>query len=200
MNPIPPEFLDSQRKTILEFKDGKKGVKAGDWKASVKTKQFHSPQSWKGRTVVKILPGGIENRTSVKVRSTASGPKRRGKLDDDIIKPPMAEPAKSSGSSHLRQVPTTRKSKKGPASKGKGKGLPVRPEPVLKKKKKTIHSRIWVFNRLSINQEATILGRYLNLMMIGMSTSLQILEVPRKLQSLLQFLMRLSQCLPEVKH
>ena len=41
--PIPPEFLDSKRKTILEFKDGKKEVKEDDWKASVKTKQYHSP-------------------------------------------------------------------------------------------------------------------------------------------------------------
>ena len=43
--PIPPEFLDSKRKTILEFKNGKKEVKEDDWKASVKTKQFHSPQA-----------------------------------------------------------------------------------------------------------------------------------------------------------
>ena len=48
--PIPPEFLDSKRKTILEFKNGKKEVKEDDWKASVKTKQFHSPQAWKGKT------------------------------------------------------------------------------------------------------------------------------------------------------
>ena len=61
--PIPPEFLDSKRKTILEFKNGKKEVKEDDWKASVKTKQFHSPQAWKGKTIFKILPGGIENRT-----------------------------------------------------------------------------------------------------------------------------------------
>ena len=88
--PIPPEFLDSKRKTILEFKNGKKEVKEDDWKASVKTKQFHSPQAWRGKTIFKILPGGIENRTSVKVRSTASGPKRRGKPDDDP--PPRSGP------------------------------------------------------------------------------------------------------------
>ena len=32
--PIPPEFLDSKRKTILEFKNGRKEVKEDDWKAS----------------------------------------------------------------------------------------------------------------------------------------------------------------------
>ena len=122
--PIPPEFLDSKRKTILEFKDGKKEVKEDDWKASVKTKQFHSPKAWRGRTIFKILPGGIENRTSVKVRSTASGPTRRGKPDDELIKTPKGEPVKSSGGSPLGEVPTRRKSKKGPISK------PVRSDPV----------------------------------------------------------------------
>ena len=115
--PIPPEFLDSKRKTILEFKDGKKEVREDDGKASVKTKQFHSPKAWRGRTIFKILPGGIENRTSVKVRSTASGPKRRGKPDDELIKAPKKEPSKSSGGSPLGEVPTRRKSKKGPISK-----------------------------------------------------------------------------------
>ena len=126
--PIPPEFLDSKRKTILEFKNGKKEVKEDDWKASVKTKQFHLPQAWKGRTIFKILPGGIENRTSVKVRSTASGPKRREKPNDELIKAKKGEPEKSSGSSPLGEVPATRKSKKGPISKPAG-GVPVRAVP-----------------------------------------------------------------------
>ena len=126
--PIPPEFLDSKRKTILEFKNGKKEVKEDDWKASVKTKQFHSPQAWKGKTIFKILPGGIENRTSVKVRSAASGPKRRGKPDDELIKAKKGEPEKSSGSSPLGEVPATRKSKKGPISKPAG-GVPFRTVP-----------------------------------------------------------------------
>ena len=124
--PIPPEFLDSKRKTILEFKNGKKEVKEDDWKASVKTKQFHSPQAWKGKTIFQILPGGIENRTSVKVRSTASGPKRRGKPDDELIKAKKGEPVKASGrSSPLGEVPVRRKSKKGPISKPAG-GVPFR--------------------------------------------------------------------------
>ena len=126
--PIPPEFLDSKRKTILEFKNGKKEVKEDDWKVSVKAKQFHSPQAWKGKTIFKILPGGIENRTSVKVRSAASGPKRRGKPDDELIKAKKGEPEKSSGSSPLGEVPTTRKSRKGPISKPAG-GVPFRTVP-----------------------------------------------------------------------
>ena len=126
--PIPPEFLDSKRKTILEFKNGKKEVKEDDWKASIKTKQFHSPQAWKGKTIFKILPGGIENRTSVKVRSAASGPKRRGKPDDELIKAKKGESEKSSGSSPLGEVSATRKSKKGPISKPAG-GVPFRTVP-----------------------------------------------------------------------
>ena len=60
----------------------------------------------------------------MKVRATASGPKRRGKPDDELIKAPKKEPAKSSGSSSLGEVPMRRKSKKGPISK------PVRSDPV----------------------------------------------------------------------
>ena len=119
--PIPPEFLDSKRKTILEFKNGKKEVKEDDWKASVKTKQFHSPQAWKGKTIFKI-------RTSVKVQSAASGPKRRGKPDDELIKAKKGEPVKASGSSPLGEVPVRRKSKKGPISKPAG-GVPFRAVP-----------------------------------------------------------------------
>ena len=36
--PIPPEFLDSRRKTIMEFKNGKKEVKEDDWKVGLKAK------------------------------------------------------------------------------------------------------------------------------------------------------------------
>ena len=126
--PIPPEFLDSKRKTILEFKNGKKEIKEDDWKASLKTKQFHSPQAWQGKTIFKILPGGIENRASMKVRSTASGPKRRGKPDDELIKAKKGEPVKASGSSPLGEVSVRRKSKKGPISKPAG-GVPFRTVP-----------------------------------------------------------------------
>ena len=195
--PIPPEFLDSKRKTILEFKNGKKEVKEDDWKASVKAKQFHSPQAWRGKTIFKILGGGIENRTSVKVRSTASGPKRRGRPDDELIKARKGEPEKSSGSSPLGKVPTTRKSKKGPISKPAGcvravpqdgddeedpfkdldllpaegpppRSGPIAPEPVE-----------W---RMQQNMNRQILGTL---------DRLQKLLIPR---------MRLNLCLPEVKH
>ena len=126
--PIPPEFLDSRRKTILEFKNGKKEVKEDDWKVGLKAKQFHSPEAWRGRTIFKILPGGIENRTSVKVRSTASGPKRRGKPDDELIKANKGASEKSIGSSPFGEVPTRKKSKKGLTSKPVG-GVPVRAVP-----------------------------------------------------------------------
>ena len=126
--PIPPEFLDSRRKTILEFKNGKKEVKEDDWKVGLKAKQFHSPEAWRGRTIFKILPGGIENRTSVKVRSTASGPKRRGKPDDEPIRANKGASEKSIGSSPFGEVPTRKKSKKGLTSKPVG-GVPVRAVP-----------------------------------------------------------------------
>ena len=181
--PIPPEFLDSKRKTILEFKNGKKEVKEDDWKASVKTKQFHSPQAWKGKTIFKILPGGVENRTSVKVRSTASGPKRRGKPDDELIKAKKGEPVKASGSSPLGEVPVTRKSKKG-----------LRMEPMKK-----IHSKIWVFClQKMLHQEAALKCRNLEWRMQQIMNP-QILVILDQFQKLLIHRMCLSLCLPEVK-
>ena len=195
--PIPPEFLDSKRKTILEFKNGKKEVKEDDWKASVKTKQFHSPQAWRGKTIFKILPGGIENRTSVKVRSTASGPKRRGKPDDELIRARKGEPEKSSGSFPLGEVPTTRKSKKGPISKPAG-GVPVRAVPQDGDDEED------PFKDLDLlpaevppprsGPRAPEPG-----MEDAVNMNLQSLEILDQLQKLLIPRMRLSLCLPEVK-
>ena len=44
----------------------------------------------------------------MKVRSTASGLKRRGKPDDEIIKASKGKPEKSTGSSTLGEVPKRR--------------------------------------------------------------------------------------------
>ena len=38
-SPIPDEFLDSKRKTIYEFKNGKKLAKEDQWKSTVGKKQ-----------------------------------------------------------------------------------------------------------------------------------------------------------------
>ena len=100
--PIPPEFLDSKRKTILEFKNGKKEVKEDDWKASVKAKQFHSPQAWRGKTIFKILPGGIENRTLVKVRLVQ---REEESQMMNLSRRERENPGKSSGNSPLGEVP-----------------------------------------------------------------------------------------------
>ena len=62
------EYLDSTRKTIYEFTNGRKLTKEDQWKSTVGKKQPITKRAWKGRTIFKILPGGLENRTSVKVR------------------------------------------------------------------------------------------------------------------------------------
>ena len=191
--PIPPEFLDSKRKTILEFKDGKKEVKEDDWKASVKSKQFHSPKAWRGRTIFKILPSGIENRTSVKVRSTASGPKRRGKPDDELIKAPKGEPAKSSGSSPLREVPTRRKSKKGPISK------PVISDPVRAVPQDGDDEEDPFKDLDLLPAEGPPSGSRNLEWRMQPNMNHQITENLDKLQKLLLLRMSLSQFLPEVK-
>ena len=196
--PIPPEFLDSKRKTILEFKNGKKEVKEDDWKASVKTKQFHSPQAWKGKTIFKILPGGIENRTSVKVRSTASGPKRRGKPDDELIKAKKGEPVKASGSSPLgdaQREGNPRKVLSPSLQKASLLGRYLRMETMKK-----IRSKIWAFClQKMFHQEAALQCRNLEWKM-QQNMNPQILAILDLLQNLLILRMRLSLCLPEMKH
>ena len=64
-SPIPDEFLDSKHKAIYEFKNGKKLSKEDQWKSTVGKKQPFTKAAWRGKTVFKILPGGLENSTSV---------------------------------------------------------------------------------------------------------------------------------------
>ena len=66
--PIPLEYLGNKRKTIIEFSKGKNVTHEDDWRSSEPpTSKVTEP--WKGRTVFQILPGGIENRTSVPART-----------------------------------------------------------------------------------------------------------------------------------
>ena len=57
-SPIPDEFLDSKRKTIYEFNNGRKLSKEDQWKPTIGKKQPFTKGAWKGRTIFKILPGG----------------------------------------------------------------------------------------------------------------------------------------------
>ena len=83
--PIPLEYLDTIRETTINYKDGMKETQNDEWKDKPPVK---FPKPWLGRTVFKILPGGIENRTSVKVSTRGKGPGRRGKPDDEVVKAP----------------------------------------------------------------------------------------------------------------
>ena len=63
-SPIPDEFLDSKRKAIYEFKKSKKLGKEDQWKSTMGNKQPFTKAAWKGKPNLKILPGGLENRTA----------------------------------------------------------------------------------------------------------------------------------------
>ena len=130
-SPIPDEYLDSTRKTIYEFTN-RKLTKEDQWKTSVGKKQPVTKGAWKGRTIFKILPGGLENRTSVKVRSASAGPRRRGK-PNEVMAPlaPRGEPSKGSGRGSLEPVPRVEKklSENPGGSKGSGIYRPVPEEP-----------------------------------------------------------------------
>ena len=91
--PIPLEYLDNQRKTIMEFSKGKKVTKEDNWR-SPERPTSPSTESWKGRTVFKILRGGIESRTSVRANLREPGRLEIGSPDDMVSR---GKPEDSSG-------------------------------------------------------------------------------------------------------
>ena len=99
--PVPLEYLDPSRRTIFEFSDDKKETKNDNWKDDIGKSPPRTAEFWKGKTIFKILPGGVENRTSVPTKSAASGRKSRGS-PDDIMSSKKEKPA---GSSPLREEP-----------------------------------------------------------------------------------------------
>ena len=85
LTPIPLEFLDTKRKTIMEFHKGKSVVKEDD-RSSGELPTAKATESWKGRTIFRILAGGIESRTSVPAKSSDPARGKKGSPDDIISK------------------------------------------------------------------------------------------------------------------
>ena len=109
--PIPLEFLDTKRKTIMEFHKGKTDVKEDDWRSG-ELPASKSTESWKGRTIFRILAGGIESRTSVpaKTRDPARG--KKGSPEDLISKGKPADSSRrtgAAGSSPHGEAPVSRR-------------------------------------------------------------------------------------------
>ena len=69
--PVPLEFLVTTRKTIMEFAKDRVVVQEDEWR-STDRHTTRTSESWRGRTVFRILPGGIESRTSVSAKSRGS--------------------------------------------------------------------------------------------------------------------------------
>ena len=81
--PIPLEFLDTKRRTIMEFHQGKTVVKEDDW-CSGELPGSKSTESWKGRTICRILAGGIESTTSVPAKVCDPARGKKGSPEDLI--------------------------------------------------------------------------------------------------------------------
>ena len=94
--PIPLEFLDTKRKTIMEFPNGKSLVKEDDW-SSGELPTTKTTESWKGRTIFRILAGGIESRTSVPAKSKDPARGKKGSPDDIISKSKPEDSSKETG-------------------------------------------------------------------------------------------------------
>ena len=95
LTPIPLEFLDTKRKTIMEFQKGKSVVKEDDWSSS-ELPAAKATESWKGRTIFRILAGGIESRTSVPAKSRDPTRGKKGSPGDIISKGKWGERTKGS--------------------------------------------------------------------------------------------------------
>ena len=116
--PIPVEYLDNKRKTIIEFSKGKNVTHEDDWRSSEPpTSKVTEP--WKGRTVFQILPGGIENRTSVPAKTRDPTRRKVGSPDEELSKGKPGDSSArtgASGSSPPGEVPARRRVR----TKGRG--------------------------------------------------------------------------------
>ena len=83
--PIPLEFLDVKRKTIMEFSKERVVTQEDDWR-STERPTTRTPDYWRGKTVFRILPGGLESRTSVPAKSRDPAHSKTGSPDDIVSK------------------------------------------------------------------------------------------------------------------
>ena len=95
-SPIPLEFLDTNRKTIMEFSKDDMKTENDDWKTS-EGPSSKVTKPWKGRTVFKILPGGLESRTAVPVKSFNPNRGKVGSPEDTMVKGRPEDSAKEPG-------------------------------------------------------------------------------------------------------
>ena len=117
--PIPLEYLDNKRKTIIEFSKGKSVTHEDDWRSS-EPPASKVTEPWKGRTVFQILPGGIENRTSVPAKTRDPTRRKVGSPEEELSKGKPGDSSArtgASGSSPPGEVPVRRR------VRTKGRGL-----------------------------------------------------------------------------
>ena len=82
--PILLEFLDVKRTTIMEFSKEKIVTQEDDWR-STERHTTRTPDHWRGKTVLfRILPGGLESRTSVPAKSRFPSRSKTGSPDDIV--------------------------------------------------------------------------------------------------------------------
>ena len=114
----PLEYLDNKRKTIIESSQGRDVTHEDDWRSSEPpTSKVTEP--WKGRTVFQILPGGIENRTSVPAQTRDPTRRKVGSPEEELSKGKPGDSsvrAGASGSSPPGEVPARRRVR----TKGRG--------------------------------------------------------------------------------
>ena len=111
--PIPLEFLDTQRKTIMEFSKEKIVTQEDDW-GSTERGSTKTPEYWRGRTVFRILLGGLESRTSVPAKSRNPARGKAGSPEDIVSKGKPEDSSKDweiAGGFPLGKEPVRRKAR-----------------------------------------------------------------------------------------
>ena len=137
--PIPLEYLDNKRKTITELSKGKNVAHEDDWRSpEPPTSKVTEP--WKGRTVFRILPGGIENRTFVPAKTRHPTRRKVGSPDEELSKGKPEDSSERAGASGIsppgkvpvrRRVRTKGRGPQGPAPKVAGAPLAPEDDPDL---------------------------------------------------------------------
>ena len=109
--PVPLEFLDTKRKTIMEFSKERFATQEDDWR-STERPATRTLDYWRGRTVFRILPGGLESRTSVPAKSRVPVRSKAGSPEDLVNKGKPEDSSKDrefAGGSPLGKEPARRR-------------------------------------------------------------------------------------------
>ena len=91
----------------MEFSKEKIVTQEDDWR-STERPTAKTPDYWRGKTVFRILPGGLESRTSVPAKSRFPGRSKTGSPDDTVNTGKPEDSSRKSGTTAPEAPPLGR--------------------------------------------------------------------------------------------